>query len=147
MSDLGTGGLHNPFIVLEVLQILLDDRPVVFFDIDNTLYSANSKISHVMGTKIHGLRFGLFDENEVLLRFLSLEYFVSIGLNQEDASDLHLKYYTQYGLALRGLTRHHNVGNSSSLNIPSRNLLSMNRRTRFRSQMRSITSTRRDDIL
>jgi hypothetical protein len=40
----------------------------------------------------------------------SLAYFVSLGLGHEEASDLHLKYYTQYGLALRGLTRHHDVG-------------------------------------
>jgi hypothetical protein len=31
-----------------------DDRFMVFFDIDNTLYSANSKISHAMGQRIHG---------------------------------------------------------------------------------------------
>ncbi|KAI0268386.1 pyrimidine 5-nucleotidase [Gloeopeniophorella convolvens] len=67
-----------------------DDRPVVFFDIDNTLYSASSKIAHAMGVRIHA-------------------YFVSLGLSDEDASELHLKYYTQYGLALRGLRRHHNV--------------------------------------
>ncbi|KAF9534232.1 pyrimidine 5-nucleotidase [Crepidotus variabilis] len=67
-----------------------DDRPIVFFDIDNTLYSASSMISHEMGKKIHA-------------------YFVSIGLSHEEASELHLKYYTQYGLALRGLVRHHNV--------------------------------------
>jgi FMN phosphatase YigB (HAD superfamily) len=37
------------------------------------------------------------------------EYFVSIGLDEEVASDLHLKYYTQYGLALAGLVKHHHV--------------------------------------
>lgn len=31
-----------------------DPRVVVWFDIDNTLYSANSKISQAMGKKIHG---------------------------------------------------------------------------------------------
>jgi len=36
-------------------------------------------------------------------------YFVSMGLKHEEASELHLRYYTQYGLALRGLTRHHNI--------------------------------------
>ncbi|PPQ98521.1 hypothetical protein CVT24_004012, partial [Panaeolus cyanescens] len=36
-------------------------------------------------------------------------YFVELGLGHEEASELHLKYYTQYGLALRGLTRHHDV--------------------------------------
>jgi len=36
-------------------------------------------------------------------------YFLSLGLGHEEASELHLKYYTQYGLALRGLTRHHDI--------------------------------------
>ncbi|KAG5639280.1 hypothetical protein H0H81_004941 [Sphagnurus paluster] len=39
------------------------------------------------------------------------EYFVTLGLDHEEASELHLRYYTQYGLALRGLTRHHDIGN------------------------------------
>ena len=30
-----------------------DNRVVVWFDIDNTLYSASSKISHAMGERIH----------------------------------------------------------------------------------------------
>ncbi|KAF9464460.1 pyrimidine 5-nucleotidase [Collybia nuda] len=68
----------------------LDERVIVWFDIDNTLYSASSKISHAMGERIH-------------------EYFVNLGLSHEEASELHLKYYSQYGLALRGLTRHHDI--------------------------------------
>ncbi|EAU84862.2 SSM1 [Coprinopsis cinerea okayama7 len=67
-----------------------DERPVVWFDIDNTLYSASAKISQAMGVRIH-------------------DYFVNLGLGHEEASELHHRYYTQYGLALRGLTRHHNV--------------------------------------
>ncbi|KAF5333526.1 hypothetical protein D9611_002441 [Ephemerocybe angulata] len=67
-----------------------DERPIVWFDIDNTLYSASAKISHAMGERIHA-------------------YFVSMGLDHDEASELHLRYYTQYGLALRGLTRHHDV--------------------------------------
>ncbi|KAG6866441.1 hypothetical protein C0991_003959 [Blastosporella zonata] len=70
----------------------VDDRAVVWFDIDNTLYSASSRISHAMGERIHA-------------------YFVRLGLSHEEASELHLRYYTQYGLALRGLTRHHDIGN------------------------------------
>lgn len=31
-----------------------DDRYVIFLDIDNTLYSASSKISEAMGERIHG---------------------------------------------------------------------------------------------
>lgn len=40
----------------------------------------------------------------------SAAYFVGLGLGHDEASELHLKYYTQYGLALRGLTRHHDIG-------------------------------------
>jgi len=36
-------------------------------------------------------------------------YFVSLGLTDEEASTLNTQYYTQYGLALRGLHRHHGV--------------------------------------
>jgi len=36
-------------------------------------------------------------------------YFTSLGLNDDEASDLHMDYYRQYGLALRGLVRHHDV--------------------------------------
>ncbi|KAG2042336.1 pyrimidine 5-nucleotidase [Suillus americanus] len=67
-----------------------DPKPIVWFDIDNTLYSASTKISQAMGQRIHA-------------------YFVTLGLDDEEASELHHKYYTQYGLALRGLTRHHDI--------------------------------------
>ncbi|KAH7914211.1 pyrimidine 5-nucleotidase [Hygrophoropsis aurantiaca] len=67
-----------------------DPRPIVWFDIDNTLYSASTKISAAMGQRIHA-------------------YFVSLGLEEQEASDLHHRYYSQYGLALRGLTRHHEI--------------------------------------
>ncbi|KIY49296.1 pyrimidine 5-nucleotidase [Fistulina hepatica ATCC 64428] len=58
-----------------------DDKAIVWFDIDNTLYSASTKVS----------------------------YFVSLGLDEDEAFELHLNYYRQYGLALRGLVRHHRV--------------------------------------
>lgn len=67
-----------------------DDRSIVFFDIDNTLYSASSKISQAMGERIHA-------------------YFLSLGLEDDRATELHHKYYTEYGLALRGLVRHHEI--------------------------------------
>ncbi|KIK68029.1 hypothetical protein GYMLUDRAFT_36844 [Collybiopsis luxurians FD-317 M1] len=67
-----------------------DERPVIWFDIDNTLYSTSAKISQAMGVKIH-------------------DYFVKIGLSEQEASSLHSKYYTEYGLALLGLIRHHDV--------------------------------------
>lgn len=36
-------------------------------------------------------------------------YFLSMGLSDEEASELHLHYYKTYGLALRGLVRHHAI--------------------------------------
>lgn len=71
-------------------QSLQDDRAIVWLDIDNTLYSTSSKISDAMGERIHA-------------------YFLSMGLADEEASELHHSYYTQYGLALRGLVRHHQI--------------------------------------
>ncbi|KAJ7179041.1 pyrimidine 5-nucleotidase [Mycena filopes] len=65
-------------------------KTVLFLDIDNCLYSASSGISAAMGKRIHA-------------------YFRSMGLEEDEASALHLKYYTTYGLALRGLIIHHNI--------------------------------------
>ncbi|KXN89669.1 hypothetical protein AN958_05536 [Leucoagaricus sp. SymC.cos] len=67
-----------------------DDRLVIWFDVDNTLYSANTNISQAMGERIH-------------------DYFVGLGLSHEEAAELHLRYYKQYGLALRGLKLHHDI--------------------------------------
>ena len=103
-----------------------DDRLIVFFDIDNTLYSASSKISEAMGTRIHGASPILHRLHLCILTDASTAYFLTLGLSDEEASDLHHKYYSQYGLALRGLTRHHNVGEaafSSSSSRPSPCLL------------------------
>lgn len=66
------------------------EKPVVWFDIDNTLYSAKCGIADCMGERIHA-------------------YFLSLGLSDEEASALHLQYYKTYGLALRGLVRHHSI--------------------------------------
>ena len=49
---------------------------------------------------------------------LYVAYFVSLGIGHEEAAELHLRYYTQYGLALRGLTRHHDVGNVTRFLFP-----------------------------
>ncbi|KAH9951640.1 pyrimidine 5-nucleotidase [Amylocystis lapponica] len=76
--------------MLGLLQVQNDERPVIWLDIDNTLYSARANISQAMGERIHA-------------------YFVGLGHPEEEASVLHHKYYTQYGLALRGLVRHHDI--------------------------------------
>ncbi|PCH41095.1 pyrimidine 5-nucleotidase [Wolfiporia cocos MD-104 SS10] len=67
-----------------------DDRYTIWLDIDNTLYSASARISQAMGERIHA-------------------YFVALGFPEDEATELHHKYYNQYGLALRGLVRHHNI--------------------------------------
>ncbi|KAH9938203.1 pyrimidine 5-nucleotidase [Fomitopsis serialis] len=63
---------------------------MIWLDIDNTLYSASTRISQAMGERIHA-------------------YFLALGFPEEEASELHHKYYTEYGLALRGLVRHHQI--------------------------------------
>ena len=45
-----------------------------------------------------------------------LAYFMTIGLSDHEAHALHIEYYTQYGLAVRGLARHHHIG---ELFVPS----------------------------
>ena len=100
------------------MSALQDDRVIVWFDIDNTLYSASTKISHAMGERIHGCFLQRRDAH-LLVTNNFLAYFVSLGLAHDEAAELHHHYYTEYGLALRGLTRHHDVGNSiPHLSVP-----------------------------
>ncbi|KAI9009880.1 Haloacid dehalogenase-like hydrolase-domain-containing protein [Gaertneriomyces semiglobifer] len=63
---------------------------VFFFDIDNCLYPASTGIFDEMGRRIHA-------------------YFQKLDLPDEEASALHKRYYTEYGLAVRGLMKHHDV--------------------------------------
>lgn len=66
-------------------------RPVLFFDIDNCLYSKNKNIQQMMGDLID-------------------KYFMThLSMSQEDANELHNRYYKDYGLAIEGLVRHHKV--------------------------------------
>ncbi|KAF2450932.1 pyrimidine 5-nucleotidase [Karstenula rhodostoma CBS 690.94] len=68
-----------------------NEKPVFFFDIDNCLYPKSYKIQHMMSDLID-------------------KYFQDhLALSQEEANDLHLKYYREYGLAIEGLVRHHKV--------------------------------------
>ena len=46
--------LNMYYSYLHSIGILLDDRLVAFFDIDNTLYSANHKIAEAMRVRIQG---------------------------------------------------------------------------------------------
>ncbi|KAF5344123.1 hypothetical protein D9758_008849 [Tetrapyrgos nigripes] len=79
-----------------------DDRPIVWFDIDNTLYSASTNISQAMGVRIHGMRPTSFVNKYTGVNDI-VAYFVGLGLDEQEASELHHQYYSQYGLALAGL--------------------------------------------
>ncbi|KAI1116925.1 Haloacid dehalogenase-like hydrolase-domain-containing protein [Nemania sp. NC0429] len=69
----------------------LPSRPVFFFDIDNCLYPRSSKVHDMMAKLID-------------------EYFEKhLGLSEEDAIRLHSEYYRNYGLAIEGLVRHHQI--------------------------------------
>ncbi|KAK9900818.1 pyrimidine 5'-nucleotidase [Cystobasidium minutum MCA 4210] len=60
----------------------------LWFDIDNCLYSKSLGIAPLMSQKIH-------------------QYFVGLGIPESEAWDLHMHYYKNYGLAIRGLQQHH----------------------------------------
>ncbi|KAB5594592.1 O-methylsterigmatocystin oxidoreductase [Ceratobasidium theobromae] len=63
-----------------------DDRLVVWFDIDNTLYPPNEQVVSLVQGNIYNLK-----------------------LEPEEARALHQRYYTEYGLSVRGLIKHHDV--------------------------------------
>ncbi|KAI1823102.1 Haloacid dehalogenase-like hydrolase-domain-containing protein [Xylaria intraflava] len=87
-------------------------RPVLFFDIDNCLYpqskapcsripplGEDALIILTLGTKVHDMMAKLIDE-----------YFSKhLGLSKEDAIRLHTEYYKNYGLAIEGLVRYHQI--------------------------------------
>lgn len=64
---------------------------IFYFDIDNCLYQRSTRIHDMMQDKIH-------------------QYFKhSLQLDDEEAHRLHINYYKEYGLALEGLVRNHQV--------------------------------------
>ncbi|KAL2108809.1 hypothetical protein VUR80DRAFT_3349 [Thermomyces stellatus] len=66
-------------------------KPVLFFDIDNCLYSRS--------TRVHDRMAVLIDQ-----------YFAKhLDLPEKEAKRLHGEYYTMYGLAIEGLVRHHEI--------------------------------------
>lgn len=66
-------------------------RSIFFVDIDNCLYPRNKRV--------HDLMQELIDN-----------YFAThLALSPEDALMLHQKYYKEYGLAIKGLYRHHKI--------------------------------------
>ncbi|WFD30598.1 suppressor of deletion of TFIIS [Malassezia sp. CBS 17886] len=68
-----------------------DAEAVVWFDVDNTLYShLATRIGDHMQDRIRA-------------------YFQSLGLSNDEAEHLHQHYYKEYGLAIRGLVMHHAI--------------------------------------
>lgn len=66
-------------------------KKVFFFDIDNCLYPKSYQIHDRMGVLID-------------------QYFQShLSLSKDEATELHQRYYKDYGLAIEGLVRHHKV--------------------------------------
>lgn len=57
---------------------------------DNTLYRKSSRIAELMGERIRA-------------------YFLTLGLDEQEAERLHKHYYSSYGLAIKGLVRHHKI--------------------------------------
>ncbi|KAI8983073.1 pyrimidine 5'-nucleotidase [Pilobolus umbonatus] len=69
----------------------MPNRPVFFFDCDNCLYSKKLNVNQLMKEKID-------------------QYFIDhVGIPEDEAPILHSYYYHEYGLSLRGLTKHHDV--------------------------------------
>ncbi|KAK9380656.1 HAD-like domain-containing protein [Kockiozyma suomiensis] len=69
----------------------MDDRIVFFFDIDNCLYPRSYMIHDRMAKLID-------------------DYFMEkLNLSYEEAFELHQRYYKDYGLAIEGLVRHHEI--------------------------------------
>ena len=68
-----------------------DNRAVFFFDIDNCLYAKSKKVHEEMARLIN-------------------KYFVThLDVPAEEATRLHQQYYKDYGLAIEGLARFHQI--------------------------------------
>ncbi|WFD19746.1 hypothetical protein MCAP1_001982 [Malassezia caprae] len=68
-----------------------DAEAIVWLDIDNTLYShMETRIADRMVERIRA-------------------YFLALGMSEREADELHMHYYKEYGLAIRGLVRHHTI--------------------------------------
>ena len=68
-----------------------DDRAIFFFDIDNCLYQKSKNVHDHMALLI----------NKFFINHLSI--------SAEEAYELHIRYYKDYGLAIEGLSRYHKV--------------------------------------
>jgi hypothetical protein len=91
-----------------------DDRYVIWFDIDNTLYSKSSNVHKAMLRNIHGLLFSHLS-CPMITRSVLPAYLLALGFSENEASTLRQQYYDRYGLTVRGLIYHHGVSESLSL--------------------------------
>ncbi|UKZ84924.1 uncharacterized protein TrAFT101_000808 [Trichoderma asperellum] len=82
---------NSPPLTMTVPNGTKAGKPVLFFDIDNCLYPRS--------TKVHDLMAELIDK--YFEKHLSLPF--------DEAVKLHKEYYTNYGLAIEGLVRHHQI--------------------------------------
>ncbi|KAF5020745.1 hypothetical protein F66182_7247 [Fusarium sp. NRRL 66182] len=82
-------------------------KPVLFFDIDNCLYSrSKSPRNHNRSTTDFRLDYQVLE----LMSGLIYGYFKKhLGLLPEDAEQLARDYSNQYGQAIEGLVRHHQI--------------------------------------
>ncbi|ORY03523.1 pyrimidine 5'-nucleotidase [Basidiobolus meristosporus CBS 931.73] len=69
---------------------LTEAQPVFFFDVDNCLYPQSSGIANMMKERIY-------------------EYGMAVGISQDEVEHLCERYYLDYGLAVRGLIKHHEI--------------------------------------
>ncbi len=63
---------------------------VFLWDVDNTLYHHSKGVGKLMADRI-------------------IEYCKGLGYSYKDSADLSLRYYIDYGLAIRGFVKHHNI--------------------------------------
>lgn len=70
----------------------IENRAIFFFDIDNCLYQKSKNVHDHMARLINKYFTNHFND-----------------MTPEEATRLHLQYYKDYGLAIEGLARHHQV--------------------------------------
>ena len=63
---------------------------VFLWDVDNTLYHHSKGVGKLMADRI-------------------IDYCVTLGYSKIESAELSLRYYIDYGLAIRGFIKHHNI--------------------------------------
>lgn len=89
----------------------LDDRLIVCFDIDNTLYSVKVGVTQAIGKLARGPSAYSHSQSHKLRLSLLAEYLTVLGFDDVSASRLRAEYRSKYGLTVRGLVLHHKIGN------------------------------------